>query len=121
MRRNQPLKRKTRIKGGGTIDRKAKLARVSKKRASETADRRRCVEDVIARDGGCVPALRGAPGRCGGPLTAHELVKRSAGGSHLDPANCVACCWLHNGWIEDNPQAARDLGLVQRRAPRVLP
>lgn len=118
MKRGGPLKRKTPLTAGGPLTRsaglrRAPLARVSSKRRSEAQERRDVNAEVIARDGGCVPRLRGAPGACFGPLAAHEVLKRSAGGSHLDPRNCVAACSFHNGWIEDNPKAARALGLVR--------
>lgn len=88
---------------------------MSKRRLSQTEQRRDVVAYVVARDHHCcVPKLRGAPGNCYGPLTAHELVKRSQRrDAHLDHENCVAACWGHNGWIEDNPAAARALGLVR--------
>lgn len=115
MRRSGPLRR------GAPLARSGKIAPVSKKRKAEAGARRSTVAEVVARDGACVAALRGAPGPCMGPLTAHEVVKRSQGGSHLDPANCLALCWQHNGWVEMHPNHARELGLVASRSPRVLP
>ncbi len=121
-RRTRPLKRKTKLKSGGDLERKSPVKKQSDRRKGQTAERRRVVDDVIARDGGCIPSLVGAPGPCVGPLTAHEVVKRSQmRDAHLDVSNCIASCWFHNGWIEDNPNLARELGLVKRPAPRVLP
>lgn len=87
---------------------------MSDRRRMQAAARRAVVEQVVDRDRVCIPAERGAPGRCSGELTAHEIVKRSQmRDAHLDPSNCLASCWGHNSWIEDNPDAARDLGLVR--------
>ena len=51
---------------------------------------------------------------CFGEVNGHELVKRSQGGSIIDPANVVPLCNGHNGWIEDKPDTARWMGLVIR-------
>lgn len=106
--RRSPLKRGKQLNRGG------KIAPVSSRRKGQASARRAVVAEVVARDGGrCVPAFRGAPGACSGPLTAHELTKRSQmRDAHLDASNCVASCWFHNGWIEDHPADARALGLV---------
>lgn len=122
LRRGKPLGRRTPLRSTSSPQARKGISRVSKRRAGQTAERRRVVEQVIARDRVCIPAAVGAPGRCIGPLTAHELVKRSQmRDAHLDPANCVASCWYHNSWVEDHPNDARALGLVKRREPRVLP
>lgn len=112
MKRGKPLKR-TAMKP----TRKA-LPKQSARRKSEVPERRRVNALVVERDGGCVPKMRGMPGDCLGPLAAHELVKRSAGGDYLDPENCVAACSYHNGRIEDYPNEARGLGLVLRKPPK---
>jgi hypothetical protein len=39
----------------------------------------------------------------------HERRKRSSGGSLVNHANLIPCCNWCNGWIEDEPAAARDL------------
>ena len=72
---------------------------------------------VIARDGGCTFSMF-AQGRatdqelqCHGPLTAHELRKRSHGADPTNPDECVCLCWGHNGWIEDNPRVSAAWGL----------
>lgn len=73
---------------------------------------------------------RSSRGRCSvGPLIAsvdrrhrclgrheapHHLRKTGQGGSKINPANMVACCNPCNGWIEDEPELARALGLVIR-------
>lgn len=63
-------------------------------------------------EGGGVADLSRAP-RCAGAVNAHELVKRSRGGSITDPGNCVPLCNVHNDWAEDNPIGAGLLGLVK--------
>ena len=55
--------------------------------------------------------LLGTP--CFGPVNGHELVKRSAGGSIVDPGNVVLLCNAHNTAVEDHPKEARRLGLVK--------
>ena len=52
---------------------------------------------------------------CMGRVDGHELLKRSQGGSITDPSNMVPLCSRHNGWVEDEPDAAYDLGLVRKR------
>jgi len=44
----------------------------------------------------------------------HELRKRSAGGSLVNPANLRPACNSCNGWVEDHPKEAHQLGLVCR-------
>ena len=50
---------------------------------------------------------------CGGELTYHHLRKASAGGAY-SVENGATLCVDHNGWVEDNPIAARRLELVVR-------
>lgn len=42
----------------------------------------------------------------------HERKKRSQGGSLVDTENLMASCFFCNGWVEDWPTLARELGLV---------
>lgn len=44
----------------------------------------------------------------------HHLRKRSSAGAIACEANTWPACNNCNGWVEDNPDAARDLGLVVR-------
>ena len=53
-----------------------------------------------------------AMGPCQGEVNAHELLKRSQGGSILDMDNVIPLCNYHNGWVEDNPERAHDFGYV---------
>jgi 5-methylcytosine-specific restriction endonuclease McrA len=45
-------------------------------------------------------------------LAIHERKKRSQGGSLVDPANLMACCFYCNGHVEDNPALYKSLGIV---------
>ena len=48
---------------------------------------------------------------CTGQAQAwHELVGRAQGGSITDNRNLCAACHRCNGWVEDNPAEARELG-----------
>ena len=85
------------------------------KRAVELAPaRRRFVREFLAgreceaRDLGCF-----------GPMTVHEVVKRSHGGAIVPGAKAdaqgqvfMALCAGHNGWVEDHPAEARRRGLA---------
>lgn len=44
----------------------------------------------------------------------HELRKRSAGGSLVNRNNLIPACIPCNGWVEDYPAVAHELGLVVR-------
>jgi len=54
---------------------------------------------------------------CFGPLTVHEVIKRSHGGATVPGEKAdaqgqrfMAMCAFHNEWIEDNPAEARKRG-----------
>jgi hypothetical protein len=49
---------------------------------------------------------------CWGEVHGHEIFKRSRGGSILDMDNVVLMCVYHNGFIEDFPNTANQLGLA---------
>jgi hypothetical protein len=51
---------------------------------------------------------------CFGPVNAHEIVKRSKDASVenlTNPEGMVPLCDHHNGWVEDHPISARQMGL----------
>ena len=53
---------------------------------------------------------------CFGPINGHEVKSRSRYGSDkslLDMDNIKLLCNYHNGWVEDNPQLAHELGLAK--------
>jgi hypothetical protein len=41
----------------------------------------------------------------------HERRKRSAGGSTIDPINLLSACNPCNGWVENEPDVARSIGV----------
>lgn len=104
---------------------RSSLRPVSRKRQRENRVRARALEEAWGpRPWHCVfkgyvrryEARTGEayePPRCFGEVNAHELVKRSRGGSITDPSNCVPLCNFHNDWVEDHPWAAQKLGLVK--------
>jgi hypothetical protein len=50
-----------------------------------------------------------------GRVNGHELKKASAWrAGRMDPDNVVPMCNFHNGWIEDHPIEAKQIGLVIR-------
>ena len=54
--------------------------------------------------------------KCFGEVHGHEILSRSRAGrtdeNLLDISNIVLACDYHNGWIEDNPKKAHELGLT---------
>lgn len=78
------------------------------------------VEEVFARDGQrCILAHPPNPldtisaGRCLGKLTPHHLRKQGQGGPWA-AINIVTLCARHNGWVEQFPSLAHELGLSIR-------
>ena len=94
------------------------LRKVSKKRSRENRERARIFEVAWGPKEWWRCVLRDDPralvdlGSCGGTVNAHEILKRSQGGSILDPENCVPLCNFHNRAVEDFPEKARKYGLV---------
>ena len=50
---------------------------------------------------------------CFGPIHGHEILKRSRGGSITDMRNVTLLCQYHNGWVENHPYVAHELGLAK--------
>lgn len=106
-----PLKRST------TSLKRTPLAKVSKKRQSLSEARRRCVETVLARDGGCVMRARVSDiifynmHACWGPVDVHEPGHRSQGADPTDPDQCVALCRSHHDWAHNHPREAKEIGI----------
>jgi 5-methylcytosine-specific restriction endonuclease McrA len=99
-----------------TLRRRRPLARKSARRLAQERAEDAVRDEVFRRDGfRCQIQGRDPEHRCWGPLTKHELRKRSQGGSPLDPDNCLTVCWAGNVEIEDRPGWAHALGLVLRR------
>lgn len=123
MIRRAPLRR-TGSLGRRTPLKRVAIRQISAKRAAASSSRRSAVAEAFQRDGWvlvagewvggrCIPRERGAPGGCFGKLTPHRLRKGSNLGGYTTD-NVVSSCAFHNDWIEDQPKAARELGLVIR-------
>lgn len=81
----------------------------------ERERRARIKAAVFERDGHrCVGERRIEGVLCSGLLTVHHIRKASAGGKYV-PENLVSLCAGMNTWVEDAPERAWHLGLVQRR------
>jgi hypothetical protein len=93
------------------------MRQISKKRQKLMAERRLMMEELFGpRDNWrCTFWLyRGTltgPPTCHGNVNGHELLKRSRGGSITDVGNVVLLCDFHNGWVEDHPAEAHEIGL----------
>lgn len=115
------LKRKTPLEGGSELAR-TELAPRSDKRKQLMADERvPTIKAMQAEGRRCEigPTLIHyamiAPSECHGRIEGlHELRKRSAGGSLVNPDNLIPSCNRCNGWVEDNPEDAYVLGFVVR-------
>ncbi len=93
---------------------RSRLRSVSAKRAAARVAAEPLVQQVFYRDRGCVLVEHQAvAGQCLGRLTPHHLRKAGQGGAWTLP-NLVALCARHNGWIENHPDLAHDMGLVIR-------
>ena len=83
------------------------MRRESVKRRREQAVRRAIVAEL-----GVQPCRLRVFGVCTGQAEAlHELVGVAQGGSRIDRRGLVPSCHRCNGWVEDWPMRARDLGL----------
>lgn len=108
-----PLRRNTPKARGWVSGRRTRLR---SRGASRQADRRSdgvVRAAVFARDGQVCRMAWHQDTECVGRLTPHHLRKASSGGAY-SLENLVALCEFHNGWVEDHPQAATQLGLVVR-------
>jgi hypothetical protein len=47
----------------------------------------------------------------------HHIQKLSQGGAYISIRNTIRTCRWANGWVEDNPDHARQLGLVRHASP----
>lgn len=111
-REKQALKRNT-----STPMKRTPLRPVSKKRQEVNAKRRAL---LIAHFGNpkawkCQIGLQIGT-KCFGEVHAHEILSRSRAGrtdeNLLDISNILLACDYHNGWVEDNPKKAHELGLA---------
>lgn len=89
------------------------LPAMSTARRAGTAERAAVRRAVFERDRWACQLKDRTPNDCHGVLTVHHLRKASAGGPYTAD-NLVALCAGCNVWVEDNPAAARKLGMVRR-------
>jgi hypothetical protein len=99
------------VKQGGRL-------RPRSQKREDDADRRWEVRHAVFVRDHWTCRLGRRPGRpgvppCRGDLTPHHLRKASDCGPYTRE-NLVALCAGHNGWVEDAPELARSLGLVER-------
>ena len=59
------------------------------------------------------PAMALVMGGCYGDVNGHEVVKRSQGGSIVDPTNILLLCNRHNSFVENEPDIAHKFGLMR--------
>lgn len=96
------------IRRGSGLQRSGSLPRVSAKRKRENVIRAKVVEAMrVDHDGRCEVC---SPVCWGTADHAHELKKRSHGGSIVDPSNMILCCNQCNDYIEDHPLWAIEQG-----------
>ena len=96
---------------------RSRLRPVSDKRRDDNALRAEMMEAKYGpRPWRCLAerALLGQMGPCHGEVNGHEIIKASQWrAGRLVPDNVVTLCNFHNGWVEDNPIEAHELGLMK--------
>jgi hypothetical protein len=93
---------------------RTRLRSVSAKRAAARVWAEPLVQQVYDRDRCCIlTGHQALAGQCLGRLTPHHLRKQGQGGPWT-LTNIVALCARHNGWVENHPDLAHDMGLVIR-------
>lgn len=117
-----PLNRKTPLKQGKPLERKTRLAPVSKRRRQVQRQRVEMVKTELAKrelcEAGTMIYHGGHHNRCEGlSVELHEPLTRARGGSILEPANTVAVCRCCHDWIHNHPTAATELGLLRSADP----
>ncbi len=87
-------------------------ARSVKKRKLDAE--RAIIREQLKRERGdwCEIAVKGCLNQ---PVYLHEKLKGKEGGSMTDPSNLVLACNHCNGWVEDNPKKALELGFRESR------
>ncbi len=102
------------------MKRSAPIRQISVKRAELNKQRREIAKVIALRSGGRCEAASliaavdpVAASNC--TVTAvdlHEKLKRSRGGSIIDPDNITACCRSCHEWTEREPRLATAVGLL---------
>lgn len=85
----------------------------SRKHRDEREQRRTVVRMALVRDHyECRARLLVPDVRCSGALDPHEVIPRSAWRrGYLAVDNVITVCRAHHDWIDDNPDAAAQVGL----------
>lgn len=119
MKRGAPLKRTTPLKVKAPMKRATKaMPRESKKRIAERPERARVRAVTLERQPYCAARDMSTGVECGGDLETDEIVSRARRpGGHLDDTNTQTLCHVHNGWKEDWPDKAKELGLARSWSP----
>lgn len=109
------------MRRGGPLRRKKALARSSQKQRRKLEERRAVVASEILRRplceiGALISEATGA--RFGHTFEVptsefHEPLTRARGGSISDPGNMIATCRGCHRWIHDNPERAKEIGLLR--------
>lgn len=104
------------MKRSSRLRRNKPLAKMSKKRRAEYAQRMNLRRDVFERaDYRCQAAELVPQVVCFGGLDAHEVASRGTHpGSHLDATKVIAICRGHHSWVHDHPSDAYSYGLLVR-------
>ena len=105
-------------KGGGSGMKRTQMKPMSDKRRDVNIKRKAAM--IIAfgdpRTWKCqIGETIGTP--CFGEVHGHEILSRSRSGRRdenlLDMTGVLLACDYHNGWLEDNPKVAHELGLTR--------
>ena len=110
--------KRTPMNRGGSQMKRTQMKPISERRRRVNTERR---EAMIAHFGDpkkwtCQLApLIGSP--CFGEIHGHEILSRARAGrtddNLLDMKNIRLACNFHNGWVEDYPEEAHELGLTR--------
>ena len=98
---------------------RSRIKPVSDKRRAVNVERARILEATFGPRDSWRCSLRDTPqalvafGPCMGTVNGHEVLKRSQGGSIIDPDNIVLLCNGHNVAVEDHPIEAHAFGLMR--------
>ena len=130
MKRSGPIQRKTPLRSGGNLQRKTGLRPVSKQRQKLNRERSKMVKEELSKRERCEagPKITEFLADYYSPDAAfwydqktpcymraselHEPLRRSQGGSIVDPDNTVAICRRCHDWVHANPDDALRCGLL---------
>lgn len=120
MKPSRPPERRTPLRSGGNGLRRTRIKPVSDKRRDENVERRAALHAAYGQFPDC--ALCG-PLRAAGIVTGcngraddgDEVLRRSRGGSIIDPANVRPVGRKCHRWVTEHPTQAAELGLTLSR------